>query len=436
MESHLGECLAGLVPTPTDAMFMSFYTLMSYLFFGLIFVVFYTYLGYGVVAWLLVKLKRGRLSPARTDEPLTDGNDAKRLDWLNVTMVIPAYNERGYLPAKLQNCLDQDYPADQLQLLFVVEGSNDGSAEYLTQQSANVPNLAVLSGTQRLGKVAAMNRAMPRVNTPITIFTDANTQLNPEAVRRLVAHFREDRVGAVTGEKRIQVLGSEAAAGSGEGLYWRYESFLKKLDAELYTIVGAAGELFAIRTALYEPVESDTVLDDFMISLRIAGRGYRVEYAPDAYALERPSHSVGEEMKRKIRIAAGGFQAMKRLAHLLNVFRYGWLTFQYVSHRVLRWAVTPFCLPLLLGLNIALLTQPAGAAGLPPAAFWWGMLMAQLIFYFSAYIGYALENRQTRWKLTFVPFYFVFMNWCVLVGFARFYNGNLSGVWEKSRRAA
>ena len=408
-----------------------FYYLVGWTFFLLTSLVFYTYLGYGIVAWLLVKL-RGNKSIA-----ILAAKDSKATQWPDVTMVIPAYNERDYLAEKLQNCLIQDYPTKHLHLLFVVEGSTDGSAEYLEQQKQNIPNLTIVSGTQRLGKIMAMNNAMRLVNTPITIFTDANTQLNPEAVSRLTRRFEVDIVGAVTGEKRISLQGQEAAAGSGEGLYWRYESFLKKLDAQLHTIVGAAGELFAIRTALYEPVEADTLLDDFMISLRIAGRGYRVDYAPDAYALERPSHSVAEEMKRKVRIAAGGFQAINRLAPLLNIFRYGWLSFQYVSHRVLRWAVTPFCLPLLFLLNIIMLTQPESqAGGLLNTSFWWSLFVGQVTFYLVASIGYVLENRQTRFKLTFVPFYFVFMNWCVLAGFARFCNGNLSGVWEKSKRAA
>ena len=408
---------------------MTGYYFIGWTFFLLAFLVFYTYVGYGIVAWLLVKLRRSQPTTTSTLSVPTN-------QWPDVTMVVPAYNERAYLADKLQNCLLQDYPAQHLHLLFVVEGSTDGSAEYLEQRKRNVPNLTVISGTQRLGKIAAMNNAMRHVQTPITIFTDANTQLNPEAVSRLTSRFESEAVGAVTGEKRISLQGQEAAAGSGEGLYWRYESFLKKLDAQLHTIVGAAGELFAIRTALYEPVEADTLLDDFMISLRIAGRGYRVDYAPDAYALERPSHSVAEEMKRKVRIATGGFQAIKRLSSLLNIFRYGWLSFQYVSHRVLRWAVTPFCLPLLFGLNAVLLTQPNRAdGGLFNPLFWWSLFIGQAVFYLMASVGYSLENRQTRFKLTFVPFYFVFMNWCVLAGFARFCNGNVSGVWEKSKRA-
>lgn len=404
------------------------YDCISYAFFGLAFLVLYTYVGYGLVTWLLVKAK-----PDSSAQSETTPTNALPL----VTMVIPAYNERAYLYDKLKNCLDQDYPADRLHLLFVVEGSTDGSAEYLESRRADLPNLTILSGTKRLGKVGAMNRAMQDIATPITIFTDANTHLNTEAVSRLVSRFSASDVGAVTGEKRIRIAGTEAAAGSGEGLYWRYESFLKKLDAQLHTIVGAAGELFAIRTNLYEPVETDTLLDDFVISLRIAGRGYRVAYAPDAYALEYPSHSVAEEMKRKVRIAAGGFQAMNRLTYLLNIFRYGWLSFQYVSHRVLRWAVTPFCLPLLLLLNGIMLTQPVGGvADAEQILFWQVLFGLQLAFYTAAVVGYVLENRQTRWKLTFVPFYFVFMNWCVLLGFWRYGNGNISGIWEKARRAA
>ena len=166
---------------------------------------------------------------------------------------------------------------------------------------------------------------------------------------------KDPNVGAVAGEKRISTEGSEAAAGAGEGLYWKYESFLKKLDTQLYSVVGAAGELFAVRTKLFGEVEKDTLLDDFMVSLRIAADGYRVIYEPDAYASERPSFSIQDEMKRKIRIASGGFQSITRLGFLWNIFKYGLLSFQYVSHRAMRWAVAPFCLPLIFLLNLALI---------------------------------------------------------------------------------
>jgi len=394
-----------------------------------VFMVVYTYLGYGVVVWGLVWLRRRFFS----------GSRPKRNDnyFPEVTLVVPAYNELDYLPEKLQNCLDQDYPKDRLHLLFVVEGSNDGSAEYLEQFKATIPLLEVIGGSERLGKVEAMNRAMKHVRTPITIFTDANTQLNPEAIRKLANHFQDEEVGAVAGEKRILTMDSESAAGSGEGIYWKYESFLKRMDSELYSIVGAAGELFALRTDLYDWVEPDTLLDDFIISLRIAGRGYRVMYEPNAYAMERPSFSVNEEKKRKVRIATGGFQSIQRLAYLLNILKYGLLSFQYISHRVLRWAVTPFCLPLIWLLNFVLLVKhysvdPASEGVL----LWGGLLVVQTLFYLLAYVGYRLEDRQIRWKVAFVPYYFVFMNWCVILGFIRYLKKNESGIWEKARRAA
>lgn len=397
------------------------------LFWVLTALVVYTYVGYGVVLYALVKLRRmlgigQRILPAAGE-------------LAHVTIVVPAYNEIDCLPTKLQNCLAQHYPADRLHLLFVVEGSTDGSAEWLMEQQANLPNLSILSGNQRLGKIEAMNNAMRQVRTPLVIFTDANTTLNVEAVSRLVRKFDEPEVGAVTGEKRIQMQLAEAATGSGEGLYWRYESLLKRFDAELHTIVGAAGELFAIRTALYEPVEADTLLDDFMISLRIAARGFRVEYEPDAYALERPSPSIREEQKRKVRIATGGFQSIQRLTPLLNVFRYGWLSFQYVSHRVLRWAVTPFCLPLLVILNGLIIAQLVlSSADDLSLIFWALLLVGQLGFYALAYVGYQNEDKQTRWKPAFVPFYFVFMNVCVLLGLVRYWQGGISGIWEKAAR--
>lgn len=351
-----------------------------------------------------------------------------------VTLVMAAYNEMGCLPAKLKNSRELDYPAEKLRFLFVTEGSTDGSTAWLESlRHEGDRQIDVLSGLERAGKVAAMNRAMQHVQTPIVVFSDANTQLNPRAIRNLVRHFWDDNVGAVAGEKRIEVLDNESAAGSGEGLYWQYESYLKRKDAHLHTVVGAAGELFAVRTALYETVEPDTLLDDFIISLRIAGQGYHVQYEPDAYALERPSFSIDEEKKRKVRIAAGGFQSIMRLLYLLNIVRYGWLTFQYVSHRVLRWAVTPFCLPLIWLANLALIlsVQPST----PLYLFWTVFFVGQCLFYAAAWLGYRLEHRQLRVKVLFVPFYFTFMNVCAILGFLRYWRGNTSGVWEKARRA-
>ncbi len=384
----------------------------------------YTYVGYGFVAWFFVKIRKA------LGLTFKKYNDPTFLPV--VTLVVPAYNEMSCIEAKVINTFGLDYPSDKFEVLFVTEGSNDGTSEYIASLQDKYPNLRMIAGDTRRGKIEAMNMAMKTIHTPIVIFTDANTTLNQLVIKNIVRHFQDPKVGAVAGEKRIQTEGSEAAAGAGEGLYWKYESFLKKLDTELYSVVGAAGELFAVRTDLFEHVEKDTLLDDFIISLRIAANGFRVIYEPDAYASERPSFSIQDEMKRKIRIAAGGFQAIARLGFLWNIFRYGLLSFQYVSHRAMRWAVAPFCLPLLVIINAILLFTGSELIDI----FSYHILMiAQIAFYTLALVGYYLENKKIRVKILFVPFYFSFMNYCAIKGYLRYRNGLTSGIWEKVKRA-
>jgi cellulose synthase/poly-beta-1,6-N-acetylglucosamine synthase-like glycosyltransferase len=237
--------------------------------------------------------------------------------------------------------------------------------------------------------------------------------------------FSNPKTGCVSGEKRIFNDDSEAASAAGEGLYWKYESTLKRWDAELYSAVGAAGELFAIRTELFNEVEPDTLLDDFIISLRVAMQGFKIDYDPEAYAIETASANVKEELKRKIRIAAGGIQSVVRLYPLLNIFKYRLLSFQYISHRVLRWTITPVALVLLLFANIALA---------PFSTFFLIVLGLQILFYLSAYIGYILEDKKLKVKIFFVPYYFYIMNYAVFMGFGRYIKKSQSVNWERAKR--
>ncbi|MCW3465415.1 glycosyltransferase family 2 protein [Chitinophaga nivalis] len=379
-----------------------------------LFVVFYNYIGYGILLYLLVKGKNffaSRETPASTAiEPA-------------VTLVIAAYNEAGFIAAKIRNTFELDYPQDKLELICITDGSTDQTPDILR----NYPRVKLLHEVQRNGKTAALNRAMQHVTTPLVIFCDANTLLNREAIRNIVKHYADETVGGVAGEKKIIRSDNENTAGAGEGIYWKYESFLKRLDADWYTVVGAAGELFSIRTALFQPVEKEVILDDFIISLRINERGYRIAYAPDAYAMETPSSDIREEHKRKVRISAGGFQAIVKLKALLNIFRYPKLSFQYISHRVLRWTLSPLSLLLLLLTNIILVQETA-------AWWWYGCLVAQLLFYIAAFTGFVLAEKQIKNRLFQIPFYFLFMNIAVYQGFFRYLKGNQSAAWEKSKR--
>jgi poly-beta-1,6-N-acetyl-D-glucosamine synthase len=378
-----------------------------------IFFVSYTYVGYGLVIYVFSKLKK----PSR---PLLIQSDEELPE---VTFIIAAYNEELFIEEKLNNTLSLDYPRHKLHILLVTDGSTDRTAEIGRRFSG----IQVHHEDQRRGKIHAVNRIMKLVKTPIVIFCDANTNLNPEAVKLMVRHYQDKSIGGVAGEKRILSKDEDNASGAGEGIYWKYESFLKKKDAEVHSIVGAAGELFSVRTELYQEPEENIIIEDFYISLKIAASGYRFAYEPGAYAIETASASVDEEWKRKVRICAGAFQAMGKLSYLLNPFRYGMLSFQYISHRVLRWTVAPVSLPLILISNILLAFK-----GIPLYQFF---LVLQIGFYLLAFAGYLLRDKNVKIKGFFVPYYFMVMNLSVFYGFARFLGGKQSVVWEKSKRA-
>lgn len=388
--------------------------ILMVVFWILLFIVFYSYLGYGILLYIIVKIKRLIANENKIFDPnfLPD-----------VTLFIAAYNERDYIRSKIENCLALDYPKDHLQIVFVTDGSDDGTPEIIKEY----PQIKLYHQNERAGKINAVNRVMPFIKSPITIFCDANTILNKESVSKIVRHFQFKETGCVAGEKRILNKEKEAASGAGEGIYWKYESFLKKLDSELHTVVGAAGELFALRTELFVAPEKNAIIEDFVISLRIAQKGFKVVYEPEAYAMETSSENVKEELKRKIRICAGGIQSIVWLKDLLNPFKYGWLTFQYVSHRVLRWTITPLSLLLLLPLNLYLIFIE-----FTPYLF---IFIAQIIFYAAALLGWYLQNRAIKVKALYVPYYFFIMNYAVFMGFFRYMKGQQKVTWERAERA-
>ncbi len=385
---------------------------MELSFWLLLALVFYTYLGYGILLFILIKIKR----LFRKKKPLNQ-------DYFPpVTLVVPAYNEEDFIHEKAKNSLELDYPKDKLRILFITDGSSDRTAEILE----GIDGVEVSHKDLRAGKAAAENRAMTLVESPIVVFCDANTYLNRDCIKNLVLHYQDPKVGAVSGEKRVMSKSSDTASAAGEGLYWKYESTLKKWDSELYTIVGAAGELISFRSELVQDLETDTILDDFVQTMRICQQGYRVVYEPEAYAAETASDNVKEELKRKVRIAAGGWQAMARLKAILIPFPNPLLTFQYISHRVLRWSISALALPVILVLNFFLMQQ---------SQFYTVVFYLQILFYAMALLGWFLENRSIKLKLLFVPYYFLMMNYAVFAGFFRWLKGSQKATWERAKRA-
>lgn len=385
--------------------------ILEIIFWALLGITFYAYIGYGILIWFMVKIKAIFAKKKQFDQEFLP----------EVTILVAAYNEQDCIEDKIKNSLKIDYPKDKLKIVFVTDGSTDKTAEIISQYA----DIQLFHKDGRSGKMAAINRVMPLIETPITIFSDANAMLNTESVREIVKHFSDEKVGVVAGEKRIMKTTGKTAE-VGEGIYWKYESFLKKLDSELYSAVGAAGELYAIRTELFEELESDTLLDDFVLSLKICQKGYVTAYEPNAYATETASLNSAEELKRKIRICAGGFQSTFRLTGLLNPFQNGLLTFQYISHRLLRWIVVPFALVLILAINALLINENQ---------FYLFSFIAQIVFYSMAILGFYYEKMGKKVKILYVPYYFSMMNYSALAGFKRFLNNQQNVVWEKAIRA-
>ena len=390
-------------------------TLLTIFFWVSLVILFYCYIGYGIILFFITGLKR-LLNPRkkinRVDEVIP------------VSLIVTAYNEGLILEEKIKNTLAINYPADKLQLIFITDGSADDSVNLVKQY----PSIILLHQQERRGKYAAIKRAMQSVKTPVVVFSDANTMLNPDCITNIASHYASENTGGVAGEKKILRNKNVSAVGEAEGLYWQYESFMKKLDAAFYTVTGAAGELFSIRTSLFKELDDELILDDFVISMQICLQGYKIEYEPGAFATELPSASLLEEEKRKVRISAGAYQSVGYLKGCLNVFKHPLLSFQYISRRLLRWIFCPVMLLLLLVANILLVIYT------PAVDFYKWVLYTQAAFYLFAFVGWAIVRSGKKAGFFAIPFYFVFMNYCLVKGFVKFLKGKQSVLWEKSLR--
>lgn len=387
-------------------------TVYKIIFWLSLFIIAYSYVGYGILLYVLVRVKKLLQKIPKSSDTTYEPE---------VSLVVAAYNEEEFIHIKIKNTLKLDYPREKLQVIFITDGSSDATPQIIRDSP-----FELLHQPERRGKVAAMNRAIGYVKAPIVVFCDANTLLNRECIRELVKHYTDPKVGAVAGEKKVLAAADAQAAGA-EGIYWKYESFLKKLDSEFYSVVGAAGELFSVRTHLFERAKEDTIIEDFVQSLKVCLKGYVVRYEPKAYATESASLSMREEQKRKVRICAGAFQAMGMLRELFNVFKYPVLSFQFISHRILRWTLCPVCLVILLISNIGIVL--AGGDRIYTV-----LLGLQALFYVLAIIGWLYANRNIKLKLLYIPYYFLFMNISVFMGFARFLQKRQTVLWEKAAR--
>ena len=391
---------------------------LKILFWAMLLIVFYTYLGYGILLYIIIRLKRLFLgNPRKTvlppDEQLPE-----------ITLLICAYNEEEVVAEKMANTLAIDYPKEKFHIMWVTDGSNDHTNELLSAY----PEVDLVFSPERRGKSAALKHGLQELKTRYVAFTDANTMLNTGAIKEIARLFMDSTVGCVSGEKRVAAKKGTDMAAQGEGLYWKYESTLKRWDSELYSAMGAAGELYAMDATMVRNVPDEALLDDFMMSMYVVEDGKRIAYTSEAYAQEYGSANIFEESKRKRRIAAGGLQSIWWLRSLLNPFKQPIVTFQYVSHRVLRWSVTPVAMVILFIVNVILTLMGAGR-------FYSIVLILQTLFYLMAFIGWLTSRYGHRSKLLYTIYYFVFMNINVFRGMVYLRTHGKSGAWEKAKRS-
>ncbi|WP_163988778.1 glycosyltransferase family 2 protein [Pyxidicoccus caerfyrddinensis] len=336
----------------------------------------------------------------------------------SVSLVVAAYNEASCIQQKLENSLALQYPTEKFEVVIGSDGSSDGTDDIVRK----CPDARVrLSPAPRAGKTTVLNRCIPMAKGDIVVLSDANTMIEPEAIERLVRHFDDPEVGAVCGKLKLY---NPTKQDYEESAYWSYESLIKMYEGRRGAVVGANGGLYAIRRTLFTELPPSTIVDDFVIPLRILEKGYKVVYEEQAVAHEETTEDYGKEFGRRARIAAGNFQSLRMVPGLLLPTA-GFPAFAFWSHKLLRW-----CAPALMG--VALLAN----VFLLDSMFYRFTLFGQALFYALAYLGKTgVLKRGTSKRVASVAYYFVTMNLAIVVGFWRFLRNTQRAAWDRTARA-
>jgi len=379
----------------------------------------YTYIGYPLLlaAWtgLREALEGVRFLAGGPDRRARHRDDR----WPSLSIVVAAHDEETCIRRKVENCLALDYPADRLEVLVGCDGCTDRTAELA--RATGDGRVSVVAGP-RLGKATVLSRLVPCARGDIVVLTDANVILDVGAAKALARHFHDPAVGAVVGRLRLY---NRVKRDYEESLYWKYETILKYYEGKQGCVLGANGGIYAVRRQLFPQLRRTTIIDDFVVTVRIAARSWKIPYEPDAIAFEETTEDLDREFGRRARIGAGNWQAVALVPEVLDP-RTGFLCFAFVSHKLMRWLVPFFLVASLL------LSFPLAAGG----GILWGLLLAgQLAFY-----GLALAGRLgTRWpvrRLASAAYYFVSMNAALAVGFWRFVRGTQDAAWQRTDRTA
>ena len=368
-------------------------------------VIFYTYFGYPLFILFLSlfvnhKIKKGEIEP-------------------NVTVLITAYNEEKNIVEKLENTLSLDYPKEKLEIVVASDGSEDKTDQIVRQYSGRGVILHRVEG--RVGKTETQNQTVKIAKGDIVIFSDATTKYKKDAIRKIVRNYEDHSIGAVSGRYEY-VNPTGAPVGLGTILFWKYENSIKSRQTRIETVTGCCGCIYSVRRDLYEPLPRD-IISDLVEPLKILGKGFRIAFEPEAVAYEETTETSKEEFGMRVRVISRGMYGLWYMRQLFNPFKYGFVSYQLFSHKVLRWII-PFLLPLLLLSNLLLIGHP----------FYILTLVVQILFYVGAVGGHLLDRMGKKAKLLALPLYYCVVNAASMAAFFRTIFGKKAIVWETVRK--
>ena len=334
-----------------------------------------------------------------------------------VSVVIAARNEEKNISARIENLLAQEYPRELLEIIIVTDGCSDRTAELARLHAGQ--GLQVLECATPVGKATALNIGVAAARCDIVVFADARQSFSPNAIAELVSVFHDPAVGAVSGEL-ILVQGDEIGEiHEGVGLYWQYEKLIRRCESAIASVVGATGSIYAVRRELYVPLAPNTLLDDFLVPMRIVLAGYRVIFLRAARAFDFSSATASHEFSRKVRTLAGNFQAVAMEPRLLSP-RANPVLFQFISHKLLRLVVPYFCLT--AWISSALIDQPVYRA----------LFVAQTLFYVIGLLNLIPLKANRLTPLARVSWTFMVMNAAAVAGLWMYLTREGHEIWRKT----
>jgi len=381
---------------------------MLVLFWSSLAVIAYVYFGYPLLLWLGVLGKPGT----------NRGKELAACDARLISVIAAAHNEESLIEAKIRNVLDSDYPRERIEILIGSDGSSDRTEEIVRRFASQ--GVGLVSFPQQQGKSAMQNRLVATASGEILVLTDADCLFARDAIPLALENFADPRVGLVTARPRFFNEGDTAITAN-EGIYLRYETWLRLQESERSLLAMASGSFVAIRRSLWRPLEPD-LGDDFVLPLRVAQIGSLNVLDERIIASTHLSEDRPSAMLRtKTRIITKDFRGLLAYAHLLNPIRHGDIAVSLLSHKLLRWFI-PYLLLVLLAADLCLLHRPVFRL----------FLALQAAFYALALLGFALQNWR-RASLLSVPLSFCVVNLAALIGTARCLLGRTSALWTPAR---